>query len=294
MTGFSEYLRRPVRILGEDIVFIPDIVGPVPLSEQHQYVELAPATNTCPAIHIRETDIEDIRESYPDTRVFGMWHTLINSGLISYRKALQVVKITQQDGYYIHCDLGRAEFSGDYEAGFFAADANFNLDEASELDPDVSQLVLPDTEAQLAEELLTKRKEIIRRSWSHLVSMVTFFIILGVVTDFSLKKIYALESEQIETKAELLQAIQSGLDKLKTTRLTNVPNDTKMLESIAEVWAVNPKLSSLPRQSFQNAELVFVTPDNGVDPAAQFSWVTSEYDPKGEWTLRIRAKNEEF
>ena len=293
MSDFSEYLRRPVRILGEDIVFIPDIVGPVPLSEQHQYVELAPATNNCPAIHIRETDIEDIRESYPDTRVFGMWHTLINSGLVSYRKALQVVKINPQDGYYIHCDLGRAEFSGDYEAGFFAADASFNLDEAAELNPEIDQLVLPDTEAKLAAELLTQRKEVVRKTWSSLVSVVTLCVVLGLVTDVGLTKIYALETEQAESKAELLQVIQSGLDKLKTTRLTDVPNDARMIESIAAVWAVNPKLATLPGQSLQREELVFVVPDVGVNPAKNLSWVTSEYDPKGEWILSIREKNNE-
>ena len=293
MSDFSEYLRRPVRILGEDIVFIPDIVGQVPLSEQHQYVELAPATNSCPAIHIRETDIEDIRESYPDTRVFGMWHTLINSGLISYRKALQVVTITQQDGYYIHCDLGRAEFSGDYEAGFFAADASFNLDEASELNPNVDQLVLPDTEAKLAVELLTQRKETVKKTWSSLVSILTMCVIIGFLSDLGLSKIYALESEQAESKAELLQVIQSGLDKLKTTRLTEVPNDAGMIESIAAVWAVNPKLVTLPGQSLQKKELVFVVPDVGINPAQNFSWVISEYDPKGEWIIRIREENNE-
>ena len=293
MSEFSEYLRRPVRILGEDVVFIPDIVGPVPLSEQHQYVELAPATNTCPSIHIRETDIEDIRESYPNTRVFGMWHTLINSGLVSYRKALQVVTITPQDGYYIHCDLGRAEFSGDYEAGFFAADANFNLDEATALNPDVSQLVLPDTEAQLASELLAKRKDTVRKSWSHLVSVLTLLIVIGFSTDFALQKIYSLESERVESKTELLQAIQSGLDKLKNTRLTEVPNDSLMLERIAEVWSSNQKLQTSPNQNFQEKNVTFVMPDQGVNPTQQYAWVSSVYNPKGEWTVSIRGEKDE-
>ncbi len=293
MSDFSEYLRRPVRILGEDIVFIPDIVGPVPLSEQHQYVELAPATNTCPSINIRETDIEDIRESYPNTRVFGMWHTLINSGLVSYRKALQVVTITPQDGYYIHCDLGRAEFSGDYEAGFFAADANFSLDEATELSPDVSQLVLPDTEAQLAIELLAKRKDVVRKSWSHLATALTLLIVVSVSIDFALQEVYSLESEKVENKTALLQTIQSGLDKLKNTRLTEVPNDSVILERIAEVWSSNQYLSTEPNQSIQQKQVVFVIPDKGVNPAKQFDWVSSVYNPKGEWTVNVLGDADE-
>ncbi|PCJ34055.1 MAG: hypothetical protein COA99_14995 [Moraxellaceae bacterium] len=294
MSGFAEYLRRPVRILGEDVVFIPDIVGPVPLSEQHQYVELAPATNTCPAIHIRETDIEEIRESYPNTRVFGMWHTLINSGLVSYRKALQVVTLSPQDGYYIHCDLGRAEFSGDYEAGFFAADANFNLDEAAELDPDVDQLALPETEAQLASELLAKRKETVRSSWSHLLSVVMLVVFSFVGVDFLLDEVFSLESAELENKTELLQVIQSGLDKLKTTRLTEVPNDSKMIEAIADVWNTHLGMVTQSNQSFQQEELSFVVPDTGINPAEQFSSVSSEYNPKGEWTIKIKVNANEY
>lgn len=293
MSEFAEYLHRPVRIQSEDIVFIPDIVGPVPLSEQHQYVELSPATNTCPAIHIREADIEEIRESYPDTRVFGMWHTLINSGLVSYRKPLQVVKINPQDGYYIHCDLGRAEFSGDYEAGFFAADASFNLDEAGDINPVAEKLVLPETEAQLAAELLAKRKDVTRKSWSHLVSVITLFIVLAVGIDFALKKVYSMESESIESKTELLQVLQSGLDKLKTTRLTEVPNNTKAIERVAEFWGGNPEVSTLSNENFQNKRLSFVMPDNGVNPQQQFDWVESEYNPEGEWTIHIKVDSDE-
>ena len=293
MTGFVEYLHRPVRILGEDIVFVPDIVGPVPLSEQHQYVELSSATNTCPAIHIRETDIEDIRESYPNTRVFGMWHTLINSGLVSYRKSLQVVMITPQDGYYNHCDLGRAEFSGDYEAGFFAADASFNLDEAADINPNVDQLVLPETEARLAGELLAKRKDVIRKTWSNLISIATLVIICGFSVNLILNKMYSIESEHIESKTELLQVLQSGLDKLKTTRLTNVPNNTVAIERIAEVWGRYPGIYTESNQSFKNKNISLVMLDSGENPGKKFEWLTSEYNPEGEWKIHVKVDSDE-
>lgn len=292
MTGFVEYLHRPVRVLGEDIVFVPDIVGPVPLSEQHQYVELSPATNTCPAIHIRETDIENIRESYPNTRVFGMWHTLINSGLVSYRKSLQVVMITSQDGYYIHCDLGRAEFSGDYEAGFFAADASFNLEDAADINPSVDQLVLPETEAQLAAELLEKRKGVVRKAWSNLISTATLVIICGFSVNLILNKMYSIESEHIESKTELLNVLQSGLDKLKTTRLTDVPNNTVAIERIAEVWGRYPEIYTESNQSFKNASISLVMLDHGKNPATNFEWLRSEYNPEGEWTVHVKVDSD--
>ena len=64
MLNLAEVINNPFKVEGQEIVLIPDVVGPVPVSEQHQYVELEPATNTCPAISVREADIEDIRERH--------------------------------------------------------------------------------------------------------------------------------------------------------------------------------------------------------------------------------------
>ncbi|NIQ11393.1 MAG: hypothetical protein GWO08_16230, partial [Gammaproteobacteria bacterium] len=62
MSSLADYMKRPVTIEGQEVILVPDLVGPVPISEQHQYVESRSSTNTCPAIHVRETDIEEMRE----------------------------------------------------------------------------------------------------------------------------------------------------------------------------------------------------------------------------------------
>ena len=40
---FSDVLGKPVKIQGQDVIILPDIVGAVPVTEQHEYVEIAKA-----------------------------------------------------------------------------------------------------------------------------------------------------------------------------------------------------------------------------------------------------------
>lgn len=287
MAQLADYLKRPVTVQGREIILVPDLVGPVPISEQHQYVESAPATNTCPAIHLRESDIEEMRERYPDHPVYGLWQVLILSGLATFKRTLQVIPITAEDGYYIHCDLGRAEYSGIYEAGFFAADAGFSLDEAQVIDGGVDQLVLPDKEAKLASEMQFERQMILRKAWSFLSIGVVSIVALAFCTDFVLAKIYDQASQNIKSKTAMLQNLQSGLAKLQTTRLTEVPNNEKSIEMLAALWAAYPNMETVANQSFSGRTISVRV--NGVDedPARRFSWVKTEYDPKGIWTLRF-------
>ena len=95
MDNLADLLKRPITIQGQEVLLVPDLVGPVPVSEQHQYVELETATNTCPSINVREADIEDMREEYPQLPVYGLWQMLVNSQCVPFRKALHVVSRIQ-------------------------------------------------------------------------------------------------------------------------------------------------------------------------------------------------------
>lgn len=291
MSSLADYMKRPITIQGQEIILVPDLVGPVPISEQHQYVECCASTNTCPAIHVRETDIEEMRERYPDHPVYGLWHVLIKSGLVSFKRTLQVVPITDGDGYYIHCDLGRAEYSGIYEAGFFAADAGFSLDEALPVDASLDQLVLPDQEAKLAAELRFERQLIARQSWSYLAISIVIIVATSFVIDFGLDRFYARAHEKVESRTAMLSNLQSGLDKLRTTRLTEVPNDQQTLERLAILWRQFPNLETQGDQTLNSGELVLsYYADNGADAIPEYPWARTSYDPKGIVTLIMQAK----
>lgn len=290
MAALASLLKRPVNIQGRDVIIVPDLVGSVPISEQHQYVESASATNTCPTIHIREADIEEMRERHPGLPVFGLWHVLIHSGLVSFKRMLQVVPVGAEDGYYIHCDLGRAEYSGMYESGFFAADASFTLDEALELNPDVDQLVLPGNQAKLAVELRKERQLQQRQAWSTMALALVVIVASAFGTNFGLGKYYQLEQKRFDHKTRQLQSVRSGLDQLRTTRLTEVPNDTVAIDRIAAIWALDPNLQSKANQSFQQREMEFSLGNLQDDPKLKLPWLQTRYDPRGTWTVVMNVK----
>ncbi len=288
MSSLADYMKRPVTIEGQEVILVPDLVGPVPISEQHQYVESRSSTNTCPAIHVRETDIEEMRERYPGHPVYGLWDVLIKSGLVSFKRTLQVVPITAEDGYYIHCDLGRAEYSGIYEAGFFAADAGFTLDEALEIEASLDQLVLPDQAAKLAAELRFERQLVTRQAWSYLAITLVLTVGIAFGVDFGLSSIYARAHEQVESKTAMLNNLQSGLDKLRTTRLTEVPNNQEALERLAILWRQYPNLETQGNQTLDASEIVLAyNTEEGPDAVPDYPWVRSSYDPKGVVTMRV-------
>lgn len=290
MAALASLLKRPVRIQGRDVIIVPDLVGPVPISEQHQYVESAAATNTCPTIHIREADIEEMRERHPGLPVFGMWHVLIHSGLVSFKRMLQVVPVGVEDGYYIHCDLGRAEYSGMYESGFFAADASFSLDEALEVNPEIDQLVLPAKQAKLAVELRRERQIQQRQAWSTMALTLVVIVAGAFGTNFGLGKYYQLEQKRFDNKARQLQSVRTGLDELRTTRLTEVPNDAVAIDRIAAIWALDPNLKSNANQSFQQGKMEFSLGNLQEDPKTKLPWLESRYDPRGTWLVIMNVK----
>lgn len=290
MASITDYLKRPVTIQGKEVVLVPDMVGPVPISEQHQYVESTSASNTCPAIHVRESDIEEMRERFPDAPVYGMWSVLILSGLVTFKRTLQVVPISGEDGYYIHCDLGRAEYSGIYESGFFAADAGFSLDEAQVIEGELDQFILPDNEAKLAAEMQFERQLVLRRAWSYLSIVVMAVVAIGFTTDFALAKIYDQAHQHIKSKTAMLQDLQSGLARLQTTRLTEVPNNEEAIERLAALWAAYPNMETTSDQSFDNKKIKVTVNDVKEDPVNKFDWLDTQYDPNGIWTLGFKTK----
>lgn len=290
---FADFVNRPITIDGKDVVLMPDLVGVVPLSEQHLYVELQGAVNQTPAIHVNEIDIENVREKHPDMPIYGLWQTLLNSGAVSFRKSLQVVQASPMDGYYIHCDLGRAEFSGDYEAGFFAADAEFNLDDAAVISPSVGDLSLPANEAKLALELQAERKKRVRAAWSNSVASSVLVVILAVLTDFGFLQYYNYTHQEVMDKSAMRDYLQSGLESLKTSRITDVPNDRLKIEKIAEVWAYERELVTDGEQDFDQQQFSFLFPDRGADPKERVSWLNTEYLPKelGKWRVSFFVRD---
>jgi hypothetical protein len=284
MFDISRWLYQPVMVQGRELVLIPDVVGPLPVSEQHNYVEIVTASNACPAIAVREQDVDDVREKYPHLPVFGIWQILIHSNLIA-SKTLQVLPTSAWDGYYLFSDLGRIQYSGVYEAGFFAADTSFNLADAEVLSFTAEQLVMPLQPARLARELHQERRLQFRRAWSSCGLALAASLVLAFGVDAALHFASHNEQQAYLSKSGLLQSAQQGYERLTSNRLMELPDNQLAITRLAELWTHDPSLRTEQPQSFANPEISLVTRDLGRSPAQQFAWLSSRYDARGHWVV---------
>lgn len=288
MLDIAQWLFKPIIVQQQKVVLIPDVVGPVPVSEQHEYVEIETAKNTCPAIYARENDIEQVRSRHADLPVFGIWQTLINSGLISFSKTLQVLTTSEFDGYYLFSDMGRAQYSGVYEAGFFAADTAFDLEEAEHIHFVSEHLIVPEQQAKLAMELQNERQSAFRKSWINCVFACAVLVVSGIGIDFGLHYFYQTETATYALKSSLLGNVRQGLEELQTTRVNEVPNDADLIKKLAELWAVDSAFSLTGQASFKNTHFEGVMTDKGYNPATKLPWLETTYDPAGRWLMRFK------
>lgn len=288
MLDVSEWLFQPVWIEQQAVILVPDVVGPIPVAEQHNYVDIAPATQTTPGIAVREQDVEEMREQYPDLPVYGIWQVLIVSGLVSAQKTLQVLQTTAWDGYYLFSDMGRVQYSGVYEAGFFAADTSFSLPDAAPISFYAEQLLLPPAPARLACELHAERRQRIKRSWMSCGGCAVALIGLGIAIDLGLHFATHQQHEHYVLKSQLLANAEQGLNRLRTHRLEYVPDNAEAIQRLALLWSFDPEVSTQGVQSFSESRIQLRLADRGPSPVARFPWLSARQEPQGQWLVSFQ------
>lgn len=288
MMDVSEWLFQPVTVEQQTVILVPDVVGPVPVAEQHNYVNIAPATQTIPNIAVREQDVEEMRERHPDLPVYGIWQVLIASGLVSVQKTLQVLQTNAWDGYYLFSDMGRIQYSGVYEAGFFAADTSFSLPDAAPVSFYAEQLLLPPAPARLARELHDERRRRIKRSWVSCGASAVMLVVLGIGMDLSLHYATVQQHEDYVLKSRLLASAEQGLNQLRTHRLAEAPDNVEAIRRLAELWSFDPAVSTRGVQSFSQPSIQLMLADRGPSPARRFPWLSARQEPQGQWLVSFQ------
>lgn len=285
----TDYIGKPLQLEGVTVVLVPDIIGAVPVTEQHEYVEIAKATNTCAAIFMREADIEAVRQVYPKAQVFGLWQTLIASQKVDVSSTLQVVPMNSHDGYYVHADVGRVLYSGNYDAGFFAADTEFRLSNANVITADINDLVLPKTPACLAKEILFGRKKLYRGTLLQFGALAGILFIVALAIDLSLQFYNERRYASIAQKDQQISKLQSALQVLAKNRLVEVPDQSVALERLAMIMHDFAEVEiSGPIQMKSSA--IAITLSAAADPAGLYPFVTSAVQPDGRWHVTIKLE----
>ncbi len=283
MFDLSVWLFKPLIIQGQKLVLIPDVVGSIPVAEQHEYVEIEAASSTCPAIHARESDIDEVRERFPGLPAYGIWQTLIFSSLVGFDRTLQVLTTSADDGYYLFCEQGRAQYSGVYEAGFFAADTSFDLQDAYHIQFDADQLRVPQKPAKLAKELQESRQASIRKAWTGCVATCLALVLFSVGSDFALDEFYRVNQKDYSVKLATVKKLKKQLQELKASRLEVIPNNRKLIEKFAEIWAVDPLYAVEKPSSFEQHHFTVVLSQDDEQLMKKLPWIRWKYYPEGYW-----------
>ena len=237
----TQDISEPRIINGQIVVVLPDLVGPVPVSEQHEYVEIEKGSNVCASISIRESDLEVARTLYPGLPVYGLWQLFVaNDAFASENEQLYTSARDEENGYYLYRESGRILHSGNYEAGFFAEDASLNLNIAHRLSLDFDGFELPKKQALLAREILKNKKETIQKNLLVNSALFVSVIFFGFLVDFYLQYSYEKSNIELSHKFTELRFLEGEYNKLHLDRIENPPEHKKDIEKIAELLQVFP------------------------------------------------------
>ena len=282
--SLAQVLGQPVVVDGQEVIIIQDIIGQVPVTEQHEYVEIAKATNTSASIQMREADIELARDRYPKRPVYGLWQVLMASGLVDVSAKLQVLAVNDYDGFYVHADTGRVLYSGNYDAGFFAADAGFKLSNAIPIVPELANLQLPPNSALLAREILAERRKVLRDGVFKFLAAAIAIIFVGFVTDFGLQIFSERDYVLIVEKDEKLKKMTSDLRSLSKNRLVSTPNQGVEIHRLALLFHDFEDLEFDTTIQFQKKRLKvsFASEQN---PTELYDFMTAQIRPDGRWNV---------
>lgn len=289
LTNYSDLLGKPAMIQGQEAILVQDIIGAVPVTEQHEYVEISKATNTCASIHMRESDLEEMRRLYPKTPVYGLWHTLVASGKVDAHVSLQVVATTEFDGHYAHSDVGRILYSGNYDAGFFAADTGFRLSSALKIQGTIEELVIPKKPAMLAREILSQKRNLYRGHFLQFAAVAAVLLFMAFVIDFSLKLYSEQDFASIVEKDKQLKKISKDLRSLSKNRLVETPDQSSQLNRLALIFNDFEEVEVDTTIQLRSKKIILLV-TSAEDPTLLYDFVTSEIQPDGRWAVTMKLR----
>jgi len=290
MEKINQIINKSIMVYGKKIIIVPDFVGELPAHEQYLYVEVMPATSDRPAIYIREQDILQAREKFPGALVFGLWQIIFENDFISFSRDLQIIKINDDEGYYLYCENGKAMFSGIYKAGFIAADSDLELTDAFEISSSIDQVILPQTSARLAVEIRSELKNFKKTSFLFLIAVGACFLFLGLFIDFSLSRFYGVKIEKNDLMKKNLDQVISEWNFMRAKKLADFPDDSMLMNRIASLWLIDKSFQTFNEQSFSKNEIKFTMKNWSKKYNDEVPWLDATLSSSGVWEVSVQKK----
>src|SRR5690606_13608633 len=235
--SFYSLIGKPIEIEGKEVILLPDKVGgELSDSEIMDMLELAPediSTGT-PAFYLSERELGRVKQEYPGIPVYGLWHTLHVSGLLTGARFIGILE-RSDTGIYVHCQEDpdatgwSVVHSGTLDSRMLIEHPDVPFDEVLELSPDLLSLKLPSQQAMLVEERRALRKQ--RENRIMVIGAISAALIIAVagVTDLFLKMRYDQQVKKVATAQQLNSQLLSEVQSLMGNRLSKWPNNTDQI-----------------------------------------------------------------
>jgi len=284
--SLANVLGVPLVVQGTRLVLVPDILGPIPVTEQHEYVEVQKASHLVAALQVRESDIEHMRQMHPGVPVYGLWQILIASQCIT-DTPLQILPLNSLDGFYIYVEQGRALYSGQYQGGFFAAQTSFSLTMATEIQIEITKFIIPNQQAFLAQELLQKSKSARLGFVKQCVTVLFCIVFFGFIADFSLQILSeSAFADIVEQERKALQ-LESQLKFIAKNKLIDKPNQSIALDRLAVLMHDFKDFKFVGTADLRKKSVQALLPASA-DPSLIYQYLDASMTQTGVWHIKVQ------
>lgn len=304
-------LGVPVEIGGKDVIIFRDVIGTDSLrntrdNEVLTIVEQETADGR-PPIFIDEGELLRLRDSYPGIQVYGLWQLLFANNKVPLGNEVIVYPLGPDSGLYIRlnpeADLNNPRAiitSSEYSDNFVPELMEFNLDNATKISVEMSELRLPGAPAYTRAEIYDRNRQVLQRRWIVVGALCFAVIVATGIFNYGLYTVYTMDMTAYANKKNELQVLNDRLLELQSRRLNALPKDEETLNRIVDLQQIEPGLatpepgdygvSPEARFSFANTEqLLVTTPGYELDLKTTYDWLVSEKTPTDQYVIRFSA-----
>lgn len=239
----ARLLNRPIEIEGQQVVLVEDRVGGLAGMDAaaQKYALLQPATELADIILVEEDAILRARDAHASLPVYGLWQTLIHSGVLTTEDQMQILPETAGDGLYIRFDstFGRFVESDRYVAQLFDNHPDVLIKDCRVIEIPIAKLRLPPQSALTRKEMADRRAQEDRKFLIYGGVAAGVIALAGFAVDFALGRAYSSAVMEHQSRTAIRNERQEALRVLQTTRLSSFPTYNPYLDQLEQIYLID-------------------------------------------------------
>lgn len=298
MEAYGKLIDTPavVNIAGQDVVIVHDFLNKPPKVD-NSYSEVQPTDRESPAVYVIDEDIRLLRVQFGDIKLYGFWQVILESGFISKDYPLQIIYENRKTktGFFVLLEDGVIQETGEVVGGtFISAQATaLNIGDAVEIEVKNSSLKLPEFECMSAIEkyhLAGKKQK--REVFAFTVAAV-LIIIAAFAVDLVLDYSFSYEKQQFNSLKSRKKELVDTVFQLKQNYIEVWPEQQEIINKLILLSEIDPRYEVSELDLSGGYVQALVHTKNLTPPDQLYSWLESEQNPDGTWSVKWKITQHE-